>query len=77
MGSLAAGWQVLKVLSKGPRTASQVARRLRLRRQSVQRTINDLRGQGFLEIRPNPDDQRAGLVAHRPRPSRPELAGTG
>ena len=44
-------------------TVSQVARRLGLQRQSVQRTADALCGQGLAEVLPNVDHQRAGLLA--------------
>ena len=44
-------------------TVSQVARRLGLQRQSVQRTVDHMRGHGLVEILPNQDHRRAGLVA--------------
>jgi DNA-binding MarR family transcriptional regulator len=58
-----ARWQVLKVVARQPMTVSQVARRLGLQRQSVQRTVDHMRGQGLVEILPNQDHLRAGLVA--------------
>lgn len=58
-----ARWQVMKVVARQPMTVSQIARRLRLQRQSVQRTVDCIRQQGLVEVRPNLDHQRAGLVA--------------
>ena len=58
-----ARWQVLKVVARQPMTVSQVARRLGLQRQSVQRTADHLRTQGLVEVLPNQDHLRAGLVA--------------
>jgi DNA-binding MarR family transcriptional regulator len=58
-----ARWQVLKVVARQALTASQVARRLGLKRQSVQRTVDQLAAQRLIELQPNLDHSRAGLVA--------------
>ena len=42
-GLSGARWQVMKVVARRPMTVSQVARRLGLQRQSVQRTVDGLR----------------------------------
>jgi DNA-binding MarR family transcriptional regulator len=57
-----ARWQVLKVVSRQPMTVSQIARRLGLQRQSVQRTVDAVRAQGLVEVLPNVDHARAGLI---------------
>ena len=57
-----ARWQVMRVAARRPMTASQVARRLGLQRQSVQRTVDLLREDGIVEIAANVDHRRAGLV---------------
>ena len=62
-GLTGARWQVMKVAGRQSLTVSQIARRLGLQRQSVQRTVDQLAGQGLVELRPNLDHQRAGLVA--------------
>ena len=61
-GLSGARWQVMKVVARRPMTVSQVARRLGLQRQSVQRTADGLRGQGLAEVLPNVDHARAGLI---------------
>ncbi len=61
-GLSGARWQVMKVVARRPMTVSQVARRLGLQRQSVQRTADGLREQGLAEVLPNVDHARAGLV---------------
>lgn len=61
-GLTGARWQVMKVAARQTLTVSQIARRLGLKRQSVQRTVDQLAGQGFVELRPNVDHLRAGLV---------------
>jgi len=58
-----ARWQVMKVVARQPMTASQIARRLGLQRQSVQRTVDSVREQGLVEVQPNVDHLRAGLIA--------------
>src|SRR3712207_6575021 len=54
-------WAVLSVLSGGPRTVPQVARRLGVTRQSVQRVANLLAAEGLVESSPNPDSARSPL----------------
>jgi DNA-binding MarR family transcriptional regulator len=61
-GLSGARWQVMKVIARRPMTVSQVARRLGLQRQSVQRTADGLREQGLVEVLPNVDHLRAGLL---------------
>jgi DNA-binding MarR family transcriptional regulator len=61
-GLSGARWQVMKVVARRPMTVSQVARRLGLQRQSVQRTADGLRKQGLAEVLPNVDHARAGLI---------------
>jgi DNA-binding MarR family transcriptional regulator len=61
-GLSGARWQVMKVVARRAMTVSQVARRLGLQRQSVQRTADALCEQGLAEVRPNVDHQRAGLL---------------
>jgi DNA-binding MarR family transcriptional regulator len=56
-------WQVMRVVARQPMTVSQVARRLGLQRQSVQRTVDTVRRQGLVEVQPNVDHARAGLIA--------------
>jgi DNA-binding MarR family transcriptional regulator len=58
-----ARWQVMKVVARQPLTASQIARRLGLQRQSVQRSVDSVREQGLVEVQPNVDHRRAGLIA--------------
>jgi DNA-binding MarR family transcriptional regulator len=61
-GLTGARWQVMKVAARQSLTVSQIARRLGLKRQSVQRTVDQLAGQGLVELAPNADHQRASLV---------------
>jgi DNA-binding MarR family transcriptional regulator len=62
VGLTGARWQVMRVVARRPLTASQVARRLGLQRQSVQRTVDLLREDGIVAIEQNLDHRRAGLV---------------
>jgi DNA-binding MarR family transcriptional regulator len=62
VGLSGARWQVMKVVARRPLTVSQVARRLGLQRQSVQRTADSLREHGLAEVLPNVDHVRAGLL---------------
>ncbi|HEX5973832.1 MAG TPA: MarR family transcriptional regulator, partial [Rubrobacteraceae bacterium] len=54
-------WAVLSVLSGGARTVPQVARRLGVTRQSVQRVANLLAAEGLIERVANPDNARSPL----------------
>lgn len=65
-GLTGARWQVMKVAARQSFTVSQIARRLGLKRQSVQRTVDQLAGQGLVELAPNADHQRASLVGLSP-----------
>jgi len=61
-GLTGARWQVMKVAARQSLTVSQIARRLGLKRQSVQRTVDQLAAQGIVALQPNVDHRRAGLV---------------
>lgn len=65
LGLTSARWQVMGSLSDAgqPITASQIARRMGLARQSVQRLVNELKGLGMVELHHNIDHKRAHLVA--------------
>jgi DNA-binding MarR family transcriptional regulator len=62
LGLTSARWQVMGALGDGPLTASQVARRMGLTRQSVQRVVDLLAGEGLIALDENPDHRRAKLV---------------
>ena len=66
VGQTVARWHLMSVLSDGPRTVAEAARRLGLARQSVQRVANDLVDQGLAIARPNPADGRAPLIELTP-----------
>jgi DNA-binding MarR family transcriptional regulator len=61
LGQTEVRWAVLSVLSGGARTVPQVARRLGVTRQSVQRVANLLAAEGLIESAPNPDNARSPL----------------
>ncbi len=62
-GLTSARWQVLGAIDEHgqPLTVSQIARRMGLARQGVQRIINDLLKQGFVTSSDNIDHKRAPL----------------
>lgn len=62
----AARWQIIATLRREPFTVADISRRLGLRRQSIQETVNRLRGQGLVEFRPNPRHARSSLIALTP-----------
>ena len=63
-----ARWQVLGALDleQQPLTVAQIARRMGLQRQSVQRLVDILVAQHLLTYHPNPDHKRARLVDFTP-----------
>jgi DNA-binding MarR family transcriptional regulator len=61
LGQTEVRWAVLSVLSGGARTVPQVARRLGVTRQSVQRVANLLAAEGLIESDANPDNARSPL----------------
>jgi len=63
-GLTGARWQVLGALhlEQQALTVAQIARRMGLQRQSVQRLTDILVGQGILAYAPNPEHKRAKLV---------------
>ena len=60
-----ARWQLLGAIAAAPHAESvaETARRMGLQRQSVQRTADNLESQGLIEYLPNPNHQRAKLLA--------------
>jgi DNA-binding MarR family transcriptional regulator len=65
IGLTSARWQVLGAvaLEGRPLSVAQIARRMGLSRQAVQRVANDLEAAGLTAYRENPDHKRAKLVA--------------
>ena len=65
-GQTLARWLVLKALDGGPRPVAEVARRLRLARQSVQRVADLLERDGLVAYETNPRHRRAKLARLTP-----------
>lgn len=67
-GLTGARWQVMAALKleQRPLTVAQIARRMGLQRQSVQRLSDILVEQGVLAYHANPDHKRAKLVDFTP-----------
>ena len=63
-GLTSARWQVLGAvaLAGRPLTVPQIARRMGLTRQSVQASVDRLRGDGLVEADVNPDHRRSPLI---------------
>ncbi len=61
LGLTSARWQVLGTLPDGPATVAEIARRMGLARQSVQRIADCLVKDGFLQTEANPAHRRAKL----------------
>lgn len=64
MGMTSARWQVMGAIDEfgAPLTVAQIARRMGLARQGVQRIVNDLEGQGLVALQANLDHKRSPLV---------------
>jgi DNA-binding MarR family transcriptional regulator len=65
-GQTLARWLVLETLESGPEPVAEVARRLRLARQSVQRVADLLYRDGLVAYEPNPRHRRAKLARLTP-----------
>ena len=65
LGLTSARWQVIGAiaLEARPLSVAQIARRMGLTRQSVQRVVNDLEREGLVALQDNPDHKRSRLVA--------------
>jgi DNA-binding MarR family transcriptional regulator len=61
LGLTSARRQVLGSLMDGPITVAEIARRMGLSRQNVQRIANRLEQDGFIDTSPNPAHRRAKL----------------
>jgi DNA-binding MarR family transcriptional regulator len=63
LGLTSARWQVMGVISLlGAATVSELAKRIGLTRQSVQRVITELANEQFVELIDNPEHKRARKV---------------
>ena len=65
-GQTLARWLVLEAVQERPATVAQIARTMRLARQSVQRLADVLVRDGFAAYEENPAHRRARLVGHPP-----------
>ena len=62
VGQTQARWQVIGAVDERTRTVPQIARRMGMARQSVQRVADLLVQDGLLSFEPNPDHARSPLV---------------
>ncbi len=67
-GLTSARWPVMGAidLEDRPMTVSQIARRMGLTRQAVQRIVNDLTRMNMVQVQPNMDHKRSPLVSISP-----------
>ena len=65
LGLTSARWQVLGAiaLSPVPLPVAHIARNMGLTRQAVQRSVDEMREDGVVELEPNPHHRRAMLVS--------------
>jgi DNA-binding MarR family transcriptional regulator len=66
-GQTSARWQVMAAIEDGPATVAQIARRLLLARQSVQRVADLLDADGTAVYEDNPGHRRAKLLRLTPK----------
>src|SRR5437762_5766769 len=66
-GQTSARWQVMAAIEETPASVAQIARRLRLARQSVQRVADLLERDGLAIYEDNPAHRRAKLLELTPR----------
>lgn len=68
LGLTSARWQVIGAIDEAGQslTVAQIARRMGLARQGVQRIVNELEKRGYLAFAPNIDHKRASLVKISP-----------
>jgi DNA-binding MarR family transcriptional regulator len=62
-GLTQARWQTLWIADTGHLTVPQIARRLSVSRQSVQRVANELTAEGMATFEPNPDHKASPILA--------------
>jgi DNA-binding MarR family transcriptional regulator len=62
-GLTQARWQTLWIADAGRLTVPQIARRLGVSRQSVQRVANELAADGMATFEPNPDHKASPILA--------------
>lgn len=62
LGLTSSRWQVLGAIETQSLSVAQIARKMGLARQNVQRLADVLEKEGIVEYAPNPDHKRAKLV---------------
>lgn len=62
VGQAQARWQVMRAASADPRTVPQIARRLGVTRQNVQRIADVLVAEGVATFEPNPDHRASPFL---------------
>ena len=70
VGQTQARWQVIGAVAEATRTVPQIARRMGMSRQSVQRVADLLAKDGMLRLDPNPDHARSPLLRLTPKGAR-------
>lgn len=65
-GQTQARWQTLWIAATGTLTVPQIARRLGVTRQNVQRIVTDLAQDGLVTLEANPDHKSSPIVALTP-----------
>lgn len=61
-GLTQARWQTMWIAATGNLTVPQIARRLGVSRQSIQRVVNDVVAEGLASYQPNPDHKASPLI---------------
>ena len=69
LGLSSARWQIIGALADGPLPAAEIARKMGLARQSVQRLVDVLAEEQIVAFTDNPSHRRAKLVHLTPRGS--------
>ncbi len=72
VGQTQARWQVIGAVAEATRTVPQIARRMGMSRQGVQRVADLLAKDGMLRLDPNPDHARSPLLRLTPKGARVE-----
>jgi DNA-binding MarR family transcriptional regulator len=67
MGLTSSRWQVLGAVEERALSVAQIARKMGLARQNVQRLADVLQKEAIIHYTPNPDHQRAKLVCLTPK----------
>jgi len=67
MGLTSSRWQVLGAVEEQALPVAQIARKMGLARQNVQRLADVLQKEGIIDYSPNPAHQRAKLVGLTPK----------